>query len=205
MKVRKEKEHCKAVTAFGKADDSYQYGPFNFYDYRSQFITRYRMIGGVVFLFEMLWLIWPAISTSLYGAKAIFAWVAFGPVVLRMFFCLQSIIVEDKPFQITTSVFFIVPDSERNEQWLRWLGIHGQGRPHGTYSFFSKVVHNIILIVVLAAQIKTRNRFHTDYFWLINCVLCVACFFLTFSIGWFWIIYGIAQTKHKVIRRIQLD
>lgn len=181
---------CKTVFAHGKNGDGYDYGNKNIYRSKDWLIWEYRKAVLLVLFGDIAWILWPVLATVIYGPKAFFAIIAFSPLVVRIFILIYCFVTENFPFRIAGTVLSKPSEKERNEQWLRWVGALGRGHGHGIYSFFSKFVHSLIVLVAIIVQFSVRHRFAEDSFWIINCLAMLLFIIYTYNVNWLFIIYG---------------
>ena len=173
--------------------------------YAGEMIHSYQVACIVTMCLETTWLIWVIVATALYGSKAIFAWLMFFGIAVRIMLLLYCASKEEYPERIGSTIFSDPPDLLRAEQWFRWFGIKGIGHPHGYYSLFSQWVHPVIILVLVVIQISTRQNFSTDRFWLINCAVAVAYIFYSFLVNWHLVLRGCVIPRETCVALARSD
>lgn len=194
----------QVVYAQGKDGKSYDYINNSLYRYKDNLISSYRRVGSVVLFCEICWIMWPILGTTIYGTHAVFSWIVFGLAFVRIFLLLQSLLAEKFPFQIATTVLSKPPHNLINDQWMRYFGIYGYGRPHGSFMLFSKAVHPLVILVVLIVQFFTYTHFKTNYFASINSILCIIYIIYTYQVNWYFIIFGIVIPRENATEAINI-
>lgn len=173
--------------------------------YAKDLIYNYQVACIVVMFVELAWLIWVVVATTMYGSKAIFSWLMFCGILVRVLLLMYCASKEEYPERIGATIFSNPPELLRAEQWFRWFGIKGIGRPHGYYSLFSQWVHPIVVLVLIGIQISTRHNFSTDRFWLINCAVATAYIFYSFSINWHLVLRGCVIPRETCVAAARND
>jgi len=197
------KDKCGAYDV--KKDDSYYMGPVNYGRSADSLVSTYFWCMFLAFFLEMFWVAWPIAAVLVYGGKAFFAVFQFGPLVFRIIFVLRCLLVEKMPFRIAPTISTKPEIMTPNEGWLRFFGVYGQHRAHGTYMMFAKVWHILFIVVLVLVEGMTRQHFEPDYFWVWNLILVVVYIVFTYILQWQLLMFAVVRPREQFDENHELE